>query len=218
MKRSSVQSKNSKKTPLISGSLPLRAKILLHLLGAGAVVESAIYDFTTSPSVSAYHSIEYSNFVHESRAAFHNTVSYLLAKKLIASQGIKRKREFKVTDKGMGFLFKKLPDLKYAAKKWDGYFRVVIYDIPEKQNLVRDHLRSELKRLGFKFIQKSVWATPFPVENELENFLKKEGLWGKILVMKSLLAPSENQRLAKKFGYLSQNYNNVNSLDQEKKG
>ncbi|MEK7611027.1 MAG: hypothetical protein AAB486_01470 [Patescibacteria group bacterium] len=187
----------------INFPLSLREKLLLYLLSFGAIVESAVNEWTTPASVGAYHSFEYQEFVREKRASVQSTTSYLLAKKFIEARGKQGKREYQLTDKGLDFLFKKLPDLRYNGQKWDRYWRVVIYDIPEKQSSVRDHLRAELKRLGFKFMQKSVWLTPLPVEAELENFLKKEGLWGKILVMKSLLAISESKRLAKIFGYSS---------------
>lgn len=187
----------------INFPLNLREKLLLYLLSFGAIVESAVNEWTTPASVGAYHSFEYQEFVREKRSSIQNTTSFLLAQKLIEAHGERGKREYQLTDKGLEFLFKKLPDLRYNGQKWDGYWRVVIYDIPEKQSAVRDHLRAELKRLGFKFMQKSVWLTPLPVETELENFLRKEGLWGKILVMKSLLAESESQRLAKIFGYSS---------------
>lgn len=60
-------------------------------------------------------------------------------------------------------------------------------------------MRYELRRLGYRFMQKSVWLTPWPVEEELEAFLKKEKLWGKVLVMKSWLPQQESRRLAERF-------------------
>ncbi len=76
---------------------------------------------------------------------------------------------------------------------------MIIYDIPEKEYRLRGKLRATLKALGYKFIQKSVWATPMPVEIELEAFLRKEALWGKVLAIKAVLSPEENKRLAKVF-------------------
>ncbi|OGZ42647.1 MAG: hypothetical protein A3C80_04550 [Candidatus Ryanbacteria bacterium RIFCSPHIGHO2_02_FULL_45_43] len=47
-------------------------------------------------------------------------------------------------------------------KRWDGNWRMVIYDIPEKYRKARDILRDQLKLLGFYELQKSVWVYPFP--------------------------------------------------------
>ena len=57
----------------------------------------------------------------------------------------------------------------------------------------------ELKRLGFIFVQKSAWLTPYSVEEDLKKFLKTQGLWGKILVFKAQLPLSESHRLIKLF-------------------
>ncbi|MDP3785225.1 MAG: hypothetical protein Q8R12_04125 [bacterium] len=55
--------------------------------------------------------------------------------------------------------------------KWDGKWRVVIFDIPEKRRRARKAFQHRLSTLGFYPLQKSVWAHPFPCEEEME-FLK----------------------------------------------
>lgn len=63
----------------------------------------------------------------------------------------------------------------YRSRKqaWDGKWRVVIFDIPEKQRRLRDDLRLELKKLGFGCWQRSVWVTPFDFVRELNKFLEQ---------------------------------------------
>jgi len=53
-------------------------------------------------------------------------------------------------------------------KKWDGQFRVVIFDIPEKKKQARDILREKLEKLGFYQLQKSVFVYPFECQEEIE--------------------------------------------------
>ncbi len=56
-------------------------------------------------------------------------------------------------------------------KVWDKKWRIVIFDIPEKQRKrARDALREKLQKLGFYQLQKSVWVCPYPCEKEI-NFL-----------------------------------------------
>lgn len=57
--------------------------------------------------------------------------------------------------------------------KWDGYWRIVIYDIPEKHFLLRNILRRKLKEWGFKKWQQSVWVTKNNVTLKLRFLIKK---------------------------------------------
>ena len=53
-------------------------------------------------------------------------------------------------------------------KKWDGIWRIIIFDIPEKKKIGREALRNKLKDLGFYQLQESVFAFPYPCEPEIE--------------------------------------------------
>ena len=44
--------------------------------------------------------------------------------------------------------------------KWDGKWRIVIFDIPEDRSSVRNIVRDLLKRVGFYQLQKSVYVYP----------------------------------------------------------
>ena len=56
------------------------------------------------------------------------------------------------------------------AKRWDGKWRIVLFDIPEPKKKIRDSLRRKLKALGFLEFQKSVFIYPFPCRDEI-NFV-----------------------------------------------
>jgi|SRR3989344_4610458 len=57
--------------------------------------------------------------------------------------------------------------------RWDGKWRFVIFDIPEVSKQKRDQLRRLLKQAGFKKIQSSVFASPYPIAREAIEYLKK---------------------------------------------
>jgi len=61
-------------------------------------------------------------------------------------------------------------DMKIEKPKiWDGKWRIVIFDIPDKyKKRARDALREKLKELEFYPFQKSVWVCPFPCEKEIQ--------------------------------------------------
>jgi len=52
-------------------------------------------------------------------------------------------------------------------KKWDGKWRLVIFDISQLKKFYREALRGKLKELGFYPLQKSVWIYPFDCRNEI---------------------------------------------------
>jgi len=53
-------------------------------------------------------------------------------------------------------------------KKWDGCWRMVLFDIPETRKQGREALRGKLKQLGFYPLQKSCFAHPFDCKSEIE--------------------------------------------------
>ncbi len=50
-------------------------------------------------------------------------------------------------------------------KKWDGKWRIIIFDIPEDRRVLRNQIRGNLINLGFVRLQHSVWIYPYPCED-----------------------------------------------------
>lgn len=73
-------------------------------------------------------------------------------------------------------------------EKWDGKWRLVIWDIPEKRRHARDLLRHQLKQLGFEKIQNSVWASKKDCTQVLNEYIKKVGIgdWVKVIESNSV--------------------------------
>lgn len=53
-------------------------------------------------------------------------------------------------------------------KKWDGRWRVVIFDIAQLKKFYREAFRGKLKDLGFYPLQKSVWVHAFDCRDEIQ--------------------------------------------------
>lgn len=83
---------------------------------------------------------------------------------------------FHLTPKGKLSVLKYLHLEKITHGRWDGRWRVVIFDIPESLKKWRGYLRYNLRDLGFVALQKSVYITPHPVTGELDELLKEWGL------------------------------------------
>lgn len=84
----------------------------------------------------------------------------------------------RLTDKGRAELARTTPVSTSRPRRWDGKWRVVIFDIKEAKRRTRDRLREILKVQGFKELQHSVWVYPYPCE-ELHVLLKSELRVGK---------------------------------------
>lgn len=63
-------------------------------------------------------------------------------------------------------------------KRWDGKWRLLIFDIPEKRRKTRRQIRTTLVSLGFVRLQDSVWAYPYDCE-DLMTLLKADFKIGK---------------------------------------
>ena len=74
-----------------------------------------------------------------------------------------------LTEKGkQRALTYRVEDMQIPKQKWDGKWRIVSFDIPEKLRTGRDALRNKLQDLGFYKLQKSVLVYPYECKNEIE--------------------------------------------------
>ncbi len=63
----------------------------------------------------------------------------------------------------------KVNELKITKpEKWDGIWRMVLFDIPEKQKRGRNALAVKLKELGFYPMQKSVFVHPYECKEVID--------------------------------------------------
>ena len=77
-----------------------------------------------------------------------------------------------LTEKGkLRALNDKLKNIKNKKGKWDGKWRMVAFDVPEKYRNGRDALRHKLKKVGFCELQKSVLVTPYDCKEEIESLI-----------------------------------------------
>lgn len=55
--------------------------------------------------------------------------------------------------------------LHSPKRKWDGRWRMVVFDIPERRKHVRGRLREIMRGVGFVRLQNSVWVYPYDCED-----------------------------------------------------
>jgi len=102
--------------------------------------------------------------------SFKEKLKYLKKRKLINTFIEGKEKYLEMTKEGYEAINK---DLFFSLQierpsKWDGLFRIVIFDIPEDHKSVRDGIRRKLDQIGFIQIQKSVFAYPFECKVEID--------------------------------------------------
>ncbi len=102
----------------------------------------------------------------------------LVAKGLVAYEG----KKLRLTKRGEAELRRvSLADFKLKKpRRWDGKWRMLIFDIPERQKTLRDVIRRTLIAIGFIRLQDSAWVYPYPCE-DLLTLLKADFHIGKDL-------------------------------------
>ena len=112
-------------------------------------------------------------YFHCSEKRFGKALSYLKNRHLIELVNEDGKTCVKLTKKGeRRYRISLIENMVIAkTKRWDGYWRLVIFDIPERFKIAREALRQKLQNLGFFQIQKSVFVIPYPCEKEI-NFIR----------------------------------------------
>jgi len=101
---------------------------------------------------------------------------------------------FKLSPLGYEKINRMYPLFELSQKKWDGKWRIVIFDIREKDRKDRDFLRFKLVSLGFGKLQESVYVTPLDVLVDLKEFLKSEKLYGRVLVFEAINIFGDNYK------------------------
>ena len=90
---------------------------------------------------------------------------------------------------------------RWQADDWDGYWRIVAFDIPEAKRQERDSFRSLIKRKGFVGIQNSVFIAPFADLEQLANLRSYLGIEKYISFFMAKSAPTDDDSPLKgKFG------------------
>ena len=96
----------------------------------------------------------------------------------LESYGIveKRKNTLILSKTGQLLIEKIVNKKKSLSKKWDGKYRLVIFDIPENKKLKRNWLREELYLLQYIQLQKSVFIGKHPLSADIIQDIRKFGI------------------------------------------
>ena len=99
--------------------------------------------------------------VKYSRRKYRDLVNRLQRLNLLQRTVVDGAVNFRLTITGQKRLLNQFPVLSLGAKLWDGFWRVVMFDVPETQRQERDRLRRQLVKLGFGRLQDSTYLSAY---------------------------------------------------------
>ena len=77
---------------------------------------------------------------------------------------------------------------------WDGFWRIILLDLPESRKSKRESLRYLLKKAGFVCLKNSAWISPFPFEHLFTNIKKDLGLTTEIMIIVTKFIDEETKK------------------------
>src|SRR3989339_384788 len=77
---------------------------------------------------------------------------------------------------------------------WDGFWRIILLDLPEERKSERESLRYLLKKAGFICLKNSTWISPFPFEHLFTNIKKDLGLTTEMMIIVSENIDEESKK------------------------
>lgn len=106
------------------------------------------------------------------RKEFARLVRYLRDRGYLNIKDLKNRKAVMITPKGAKRIFNIKIKLEEKKKRTDRKWQMVLFDIPEKKRRARDSFRKQLKYLGYKRLQRSIWVCPYDVSEPTQQLIK----------------------------------------------
>lgn len=169
--------------------------------------------FSKYPSLGILETLERWSFGGVPREAFERNLiesKTVLSKKALSQKlyalrkcGLMKYKGAKavITEKGYEYInFAKLDELKIESKKKDGFWRLIIFDVPEEKKAARELLRNKLNEFECYQLQKSVYVTCFICEKEIAELVKLLAIGKHVCVVTAKSLGNKETTVAKYFG------------------
>jgi DNA-binding transcriptional regulator PaaX len=172
--------------------------VVLNVVAVGGVI---------AVSLVAPNAVQLLRFGKDRRSLFRVNTAFnrLIDRKLVEIKGSGERRFVRLTEAGMRALtFEKARMLTRSRehRRWDGQWRMVMFDIPEHRRATRMRLYALMREIGFFKLQQSVWIYPYDCE-ELIQLIKAE-LRAGYSVLYGVVRALEGDGMARKHFRLNQ--------------
>jgi len=82
-----------------------------------------------------------------------------------------------------------------VPQTWDGYWRIILLDLPEDRKSERESLRYLLKKAGFVCLKNSAWISPYPFEHLFINIKKDLRLTTEMMIIVTQFIDEETKKV-----------------------
>ncbi|MDE2031179.1 MAG: hypothetical protein KGI58_02910 [Patescibacteria group bacterium] len=129
--------------------------------------------------------------------AITRSIKNLLGDGLIEAFNSEHRQYFRLTSVGK----QKLNNINLEAESslvsthWDGYWRMILLDLPEDRKSEREALRYLLKKAGFVCIKNSVWISMYPFEHLFTNIKKDLCLTTEMMIIVTDKIDSDTEKI-----------------------
>lgn len=151
-----------------------RERMILTAIAAGIIVTACVI----APGLP----MAFAPFIkRQGKKRFERDMHRLCDKGLISLSG----KKIKLTAKGERMReMISLSEMKLKKpREWDGYWRLVSYDIPEYGKKGREYFRYTIEKWGFRKVQKSLWAYPYDCKEEIAVLVDKLNITEYVMYM-----------------------------------
>lgn len=121
------------------------------------------------------------NLVEEGCAEIHKSERQNYAK--ITNQGKNRLNSMALSGKDA-----------LVSQTWDGFWRIILLDLPENRKSERESLRYLFKKANFVCLKNSTWISPYPYEHLFLNIKKDLNLTTEMMIIVTQFLDEETKK------------------------
>lgn len=184
-----------------------KVKLVLSLLGLGTFLAATILmptlPMAVKPILDEYKRRQREKDLKEwnrfNMPRLRQTLKRLYQQKIIEIEQQDGMATIKLTDRGrVKFLQYKMEEMMVEKPpRWDGKWRLIIYDVEKKKKFASDSFRRLLKKMEILRLQKSVYLTPYPCEEQIEFLRQYFGIGKDVLYL--VVQKLENDSVYEKY-------------------
>lgn len=119
---------------------------------------------------------------------FIRLIRYLKNRGYLNVKDLKNRKAVMITSKGMEKLYKTRLKAGKMKKRSDKKWQMVLFDIPETKKGIREQFRQQLKYLGYRKLQRSIWVCSYDVLESTQQLIKnyKLGRFVRLLLVEEM--------------------------------
>lgn len=182
-------------------------KGILLILGATTMVAASILlpglPMAAKPVVDYYKKRkkekEFKEWERFNKPRLRTLLKRLYSQKIVDFKDVDGQTVITLTDKGKKKVLSYQLENMMIDKppKWDGKWRIIIYDIKKERKVLGDIFRRFLQKMQFLQLQKSVYLTPYPCDQQIEFLRQYYGLGKEVLYL--VAQKVENEEIYKHY-------------------